>query len=255
MLQRLTTWLWYLLVLLIVLLAVYSSVGRLLFSNVARYQDDILRELNARLDFVLEIDRLEGSWQSLSPTITASGLRVLGDSHTSAALEFSELSLEFDVLDTLLARSPRLFTLRAGGGRVHVDVDENGRLTLAGIGGAGQTNLGTTLNEFIFNANTLSVGETVLELHDGDTTRVAYVDAELEREEAFRRAQLSLKIPERQSVFRLMAEGTGDLGDFAGFRGTFHLRSVVSDLGHYGDLRRQAPAHAARGTCRSGRLQ
>ena len=66
-----TTGLWYAIVLLIVLLAVYSSFGRLLLNNLGQYREDILREVNARIDFVLEIDELEGSWRSLTPRIEA----------------------------------------------------------------------------------------------------------------------------------------------------------------------------------------
>ena len=67
-LYRLINGLWAAIVLFIVSLALYVSMGRFLMGNVAQFQDDILRELNARLNFVVEADTLRGRWESRSPT-------------------------------------------------------------------------------------------------------------------------------------------------------------------------------------------
>jgi uncharacterized protein (TIGR02099 family) len=235
-LQRLTTWLWYIIVLLIVLLAAYSSFGRLLLTNLSRYQDDILREINARINFVLEIDELKGSWRSLTPTIEATGVRVLGDQHAPVGLSFEQIVLELDVLDTLRSLSPRLYTFDATGGRMHVDVGENGELRLAGMPDSGQANLGPVVNDFIFNAEALSLGEMAVELHSADWQRMSFVHADLQRDGDFRRFLLSLRAPDRQSWFRLTAEGRGELSDFRRFEGIFHLQSSVGQLASYEDL-------------------
>lgn len=235
-LQRLTTWLWYAIVLLIVLLAVYSSLGRLLLGNLGQYRVDFLRELNARIDFVLEVDELRGSWRSLSPRIEARGVRILGNQHAPVGLSFDSLSLDLDVLDTLLTLSPRLYTLRATGGRIHVDINENGELRLAGMPETGQVNLGTAVNDFIFNAEFLKLDEMAVELHDASAQRQSFVEAELQRDGAFRRFLLSLKAPDRQSWFRLTAEGRGELSEFKRFEGLFHLQSHVGQLAMYEDL-------------------
>ena len=66
-LPRLTSFLWGSIVLLVVLLAVYVSFGRYLTSLVAANQDNILRELNARLPFAIEVDELRGRWESFLP--------------------------------------------------------------------------------------------------------------------------------------------------------------------------------------------
>ncbi len=236
MLQRLTTWLWSLIVLLIVLLAVYSSAGRLLMGNVGQYQAQILHAANQRLPFVLEIDELSGSWRSLSPRLEARGLRIHGEDQTVVGLEFNNLSLELDVLDTVRSMSPRLFALTARGGRIHVDVDENGQLSIAGIPRGNQGNLTKTLNEFIFNAEELTLDELALELDREGQTRVSFVQAELRRDGDFRRVQLGLRAPDRDAWFRLAAEGDGSLTDFRSFSGLFHLKSELGDLALFDDL-------------------
>jgi uncharacterized protein YhdP len=59
-LPRLTSFLWGSIVLLVVLLAVYVSFGRYLTSLVAANQDNILRELNARLPFAIALRHRSG---------------------------------------------------------------------------------------------------------------------------------------------------------------------------------------------------
>lgn len=235
-LQRLTTWLWYTIVLLVVVLAFYSSVGRLLVSNVSRYQDQILQEVNDRLDITLEVDELSGSWRSLSPSLVARGVRMLGDDHAPTGLEFDELSLELDVLDTLRTLSPKLYILEVSGGRAHADIDENGRVSLAGIVSRGQVDIGEKLNDFIFNAERLTLSNVALELHSADATRLSYLEATLRRDGAFRRVNLYLQAPDRKSWFRLAAEGEGTLADFSGFDGLLHLKSEIGDLALFPDV-------------------
>ncbi len=235
-LQRITTWLWSLIVLLIVLLAVYSSVGRLLMNNVGRYQAELLAAANQRLPFTLEIDDLQGSWRSLSPRLEARGLRILGDNHAAVGMEFASLFLELDVLDTLRAMSPRLYALTARGGRIHVEVDEQGQLQIAGIPSGGGGDLGRTLNEFIFNVEELTLDELAMELHRDQSTRVSFIQAEVLRDGNFRRALVSLRAPQRDAWFRLTAEGEGSLTDFRSFSGLFHLKFELADLTLWDDL-------------------
>lgn len=251
MLQRLTTWLWYSIVLLVVILAIYSSFGRLLMSNVGRYQAEILEAVNSRLDFVLEVGELRGSWHSLSPRIEADGVRVLGNEHTPAGLEFDQLSVELDVFDSLRTLSPRLYILEVAGGRIHADVDEDGRLSLAGIPSKGQANFGARLNDFIFNADRLTLVDFQLELHTADAVRTSFIEAALRRDGRFRRARVSLRAPDRMSWFRLAAEGEGDLADFPGFRGVFHMKSEIGDLGLFPDLFAQVGLVPGGGTVKS----
>ncbi len=235
-LQRLTTWLWSFIVLLVVLLAVYSSFGRLLMNNVSPYQAELLAMVNQRLPFTLQVDDLQGDWRSLSPRLEARGLRILGDDHAPIGLEFSSLSIELDVFDTLRTLSPRLYALTARGGRIHVDVDANGQLQIAGIPSGGQTDIGRTLNEFIFNVEELTLDELAMELHYQQSIHVSFVQAEVLRDGKFRRALVSLRAPDRDTWFRLTAEGEGSLTDFRSFSGLFHLQSELGNIARWDDL-------------------
>jgi uncharacterized protein YhdP len=60
--HRLSSVLWGAIVISIVLLAVYVSVGRMLSSLSGAYQDEILRDLNNRVPFTIDADRVSAEW-------------------------------------------------------------------------------------------------------------------------------------------------------------------------------------------------
>ena len=64
--HKLASALWATLVVLLVLLAVYVSVGRLLISNIDRYSDGILQELNIRAPFDIEAAGVSGQWRAFT---------------------------------------------------------------------------------------------------------------------------------------------------------------------------------------------
>ncbi|MEP5764817.1 MAG: DUF3971 domain-containing protein [Halieaceae bacterium] len=245
--QRLNTWLWSMIVLLVVAMAVYSSLGRLLVSNVSRYQDEILQYVNARSSFELQIDELRGSWVSLTPRFEATGVRIVGDEHAPEALAFDRLLLELDVFDSIRRLSPQLYTLTVSGMRIHVDVLEDGSLRLAGMAQAGGAGFTTRLYDFVFNAEQMQLADIALTLHDERGARVSFAEAELRRDGAFRRINLALRAPGRQSWFRLIGEGHGELRDLQDFDGQFHLESSVGQLAFYDDLLGQADLQAENG--------
>ncbi|MCP4840776.1 MAG: hypothetical protein GY887_03505, partial [Halieaceae bacterium] len=52
--HRLGSVLWHVLVLLLVVLAIYVSAGRLLMGNLQRWQVDILQAVNSNVPFTIE---------------------------------------------------------------------------------------------------------------------------------------------------------------------------------------------------------
>ena len=245
-LNRLTTLLWSFIVLVIVILAMYTSFGRLLTNNLAPYQEQILRELNARSSVLVEVDKLKGSWESLTPTIELTGLRILGDEHAPVGVEIQELRASIDVLGSLLNRTIQLYVLNAQGVQMHVDISEDGHLSLAGIPGGGGL-VGSPLYDFIFNAEYMGIEDVSIHLHDDTGLREIQVETRLEREEEFRRFSLSLLSPSRNSWFRVVAEGNGELIDLSKFEGRFHLKSSVGNLDFYSELLAQSGLEAGRG--------
>ncbi len=74
--HRLSSILWAVAVVAVVVLALYVSVGRILLGNLQQYQGDVLRELNARVPFRIEAQALRGEWHAFTPEIVLSDLSV-----------------------------------------------------------------------------------------------------------------------------------------------------------------------------------
>ncbi|MCZ6831472.1 MAG: DUF3971 domain-containing protein, partial [Gammaproteobacteria bacterium] len=205
-----------------------------LTSNVAGYQAAILRELNARLDFVLEVEDVRGSWSYLTPHLELRGVRLQGDPHAPVALQLEQLSLGFDVLESLRTLSPQLISLSGSGLRVHADLDENGQIALPGIppGGA----LGIKLLRFIFNTQRLQLDDVILSLHQADRVRDIHSSMKLLRDEEFRRFNMSILSPSQQSWFRVVAEGSGEPTEFSSFVANLHVELSIAEAEQFSAL-------------------
>jgi len=234
-LNRIANWLWVGIVSVVVLLAVYASFGRFLISGLGQYRESLLRELNARIDFVVQADELRGDWSFLTPHIHLGGLRILGDAQAPAGIAVDSVSVQVDVLDSLLSRSPRFFVLEGKGARLHVNVDENRRLALPGIELAPGGDLGGPLYDMLFNVERLTFEDIVIDVHEGEEVRPLHIETRLGREGEFRRLRMSVLSPRRGAWFRMIAEGAGDPKHPAEFEGVFHMRTYVTDVSDYSD--------------------
>jgi uncharacterized protein (TIGR02099 family) len=233
-LDKLTTWLWSSIVIFIVVLAVYASFGRLVTTNLAQYREALLRELNARIDFVVEVDGLQGGWSTFTPRIEMQGVRVMGDAHAPIAVEIASLHAEVDVLQSLLTGTVQFFQLTASKASVHVDVGAEGELQLPGLPVlAGGSSFGNPLYDFVQNAEKLQFEELTISIHQDAELRQLHVNASLLRDEEFRRFKMSLLSPSREAWVRVIAEGTGSFTDIANFNGLFHLETSLGDIANY----------------------
>ena len=164
LLPRIGALLWRGIVLLVVLLAVYVSFGRYLTSLISTYQDEILAQVNARLDFRLEVDRLQGHWHSFQPSFELRGFRLRTDADESAPLEIAAIDIGLDVFASLRSFSPQLFALTATGVNLHVVVAEDGSLLIPGLPASGGMS-GSRLFDFVFNTQRVSLAEVAVHMH------------------------------------------------------------------------------------------
>ncbi len=249
-LYRLINGLWTAIVLFIVSLALYVSMGRFLMGNVAQFQDDILRELNARLNFVIEADTLRGRWESLTPYLELEGGRVLGDAHAESAMEVARLSLGFDLLNSVRTGSLQLYVLHVDTLRLHADINDAGELEIPGIP-PGDEVLAEQVLRFVLNTERLQVDDFELVLHQQEHLRTLHSTVRLLRDGSFRRLNWSLFNPGEKSWFRIVGEATGDPLNLDKLNADLHMRFQVSDAESYEDLAALAGFSIGRGHLKS----
>lgn len=116
--------------LLLVLAALYVSLGRELVPLVAEYRDEVQSKAQAALGLPLSIGRLEGGWSGLAPVLTAHDVQLgAGDD----VVRLNEVRVVPDVLASLLARQPRIANLQLEGLRLSLRQAQDGHWSVEGL--------------------------------------------------------------------------------------------------------------------------
>ncbi|MFC6336216.1 TIGR02099 family protein [Pseudomonas sp. CCM 7891] len=126
----LTRWGLGLCALLLVLAAIYVSLGRELTPLVAEYRGEIEAKAQAAVGMPLSIGSLEGRWSGFAPVLLAHDVMV---GEGSNALRLDQVQVVPDVWASLLAREVRLAHLQVSGLQVSVKEDKDGHWVLQGL--------------------------------------------------------------------------------------------------------------------------
>lgn len=128
--HRLLRWGLWLLAGVLIVAALYVSLGRQLAPLVAEYRVEIEQQLQATLQQEIKIEQLEGGWRGFSPLLTARYV-TLGEGEN--AIQVESLYVQPDVIASLLNGQLRLKNLTLSGLQVQVQEDSAGRWTLQGL--------------------------------------------------------------------------------------------------------------------------
>ena len=228
--HKLSSLLWRALVLLVVVLAVYVSAGRMLVANLTPWRTVILQELNARVPFTLEAHQVDGQWQSFSPVIVLTGLRLTFPGSSDAPLELSQGRIVLDVLNSLRTASLQMTQLELTELSLRGELSQGGKLQLNGFGGSDDGAL-EELREFLLNVERVTLKNNLLKLTmPGGEVRELGLDLVLFRDGSRRHAQASL-ISTTGTHVAIIADGIGDPFRPELFAGEAYLDIHSSDMG------------------------
>ena len=233
--HRLSSILWVAIVIAIVLLAIYVSVGRMLSSLTGAYQNQILQELNHRVPFLIDADRVSAEWHSFTPVLVLDGLRLTLPGEAERSVELSEGRIALDVGDSLLTRSLQMTRLSLSGLDLAGELGEDGSLRIKGFDG-GDTQLGEWLEDFLANVERVALDDIRLELTlPSGEQRGFDLDLALSREGSRRLLEGSLT-SSRGLLVTALAEGVGNPFDPDSFAGQLYLEIGAVDVGPVADL-------------------
>jgi uncharacterized protein (TIGR02099 family) len=116
--------------LLLVLAALYVSLGRELVPLVAEYRDEIQARAQTALGVPLRIGRLEGRWSGFRPVVVVHDV-MLGDGPDNVRLD--QVRVAPDVFGSLLARQLRIAELQFDSLQLSVRQKEDGTWALEGL--------------------------------------------------------------------------------------------------------------------------
>lgn len=102
-LLRVASLVWWLVLAVLVLLALYAGIGRQLTQNIDSHRQELEQILSQELGMTVTIDRIQASWQWLDPVLQAQGLRVHHQDEPERAIgELQHLRIRLDSLSSLL---------------------------------------------------------------------------------------------------------------------------------------------------------
>jgi len=129
-LAALTRWGLGLCALVLVLMALYVSLGRELTPLVAEYRTDIEDKASAALGLPLQIGELEGNWSGFAPILLAHDVMVGSGAN---ALRLDRVRAVPDLWASLMAREVRIAHLELNGLKISLKEGEDGKWALEGL--------------------------------------------------------------------------------------------------------------------------
>ena len=129
-LAALTRWGLGLCALVLVLMALFVSLGRELTPLVAEYRADVETKASAALGMPLHIGELEGNWSGFAPVLLAHDVMV---GEGSNALRLDQVRAVPDIWASLLAREIRIAHLELNGLKISLKEGEDGHWALEGL--------------------------------------------------------------------------------------------------------------------------
>ncbi len=237
--HRLSSVLWGAIVILIVLLAIYVSVGRMLSGLTGAYQKEILQELNHRVPFFIDADKVSAQWRSFTPVVVLEGLRITLPGEFGQSIELSEGRIALDVAGSLASRSLQTTLLRLNGLNLAGELDEEGALRIRGFDG-GNALLGEWLQAFLLNLERLALGDARLALMlPGGDQRNFTLDLGLSREGSRRHLRGTL-LSSSGLEARVLGNGVGNPFEPGAFSGQLYLDVSAADVAAVTDLAGEA---------------
>lgn len=165
---------WMLFVILLMLLAVYVSVGRMVMPRLNNYQPQLEAMLSEALGLQVSAYQLQGGWEGFNPTATFEQLTLkqpldnaLLDAQKSV-LEIEQLKVRLDVVSSLLSRQVVFSSLTLQGMSLELKELEKGRWRVPGLPKKSNDSSKSPF-DWLLNQNEILLADIRLTLHPLNT--------------------------------------------------------------------------------------
>ena len=241
-------------VLLLLLYAAITVIGRQALLSMERYQPEINQFFSRQLGFDFSTEHIGGTWKGLTPRIEVKGLR-LGEAagqiadpekaptgtNQTQAVYIEHLSAELDLFRSLAAWN--LVWQHFSLGKIQLALGEgaDGDWSVIGLPppsrqDSEQANLNQVLQRILLNRfiGVEQVSAT-LEFYSGTRAAIKFHDVKFESENEFHRLTAGFAFDDNPSSAQLIIEGNGDASNLGRFEGTGYLR--LNHINFSGSLR------------------
>lgn len=207
-LNGLLRWGLLLLAVLLMLVALYVSIGRQFTPLVAEYREEIQQQLQQRLQQNIQIEQLTGGWRGFSPLLEARNVTI---GEGADALQVETLHIQPDVIASLLSRELRLKALTLKGLQVHLHEKQTGQWVLQGLQLDGVEQAAFHLNDLLLRlqqVGQLSVlnSRVIIQAYEQEPLALTYAGFTLSRSGLEHRLDLRTVLPDGETL-EMSAQG------------------------------------------------
>ncbi|WP_417566292.1 YhdP family protein [Marinobacter sp.] len=129
---RLASLIWWFLLVVLVLFALYAGLGRQLTQNVDSFRDDLARDLSDRLGHDVSIGSLSSHWYWLDPSFSARDIRISNAETGVVVANLQYLNIRFDALASLMRLRIVFEDFEADGLELTVNQEQSGDVAVRG---------------------------------------------------------------------------------------------------------------------------
>lgn len=116
----------------VLLLAILFTLARAILPHLPDYHDRVEQWATAAIHLPIHIGEVTAKWSGIHPEISFSNVEIL-DKENRVLLKVNELSIDIDVIDTLMKKRVEPNALMINGVNLVVRQDTNGKITVNGI--------------------------------------------------------------------------------------------------------------------------
>ena len=196
---------------LLIAVAAYLSMGRLLMSLASTQKDWLETNVSSALGLELTVGEIEGAWFGFSPILRLYDLEIVQDQSPGFSHRLQELDITLDVPQSLIQRQFIIDRIAIDQMSLLLVEDENGAWNLSGLEASENNDIEPLLN-ILFNISRLQISEAQLVLQDLSETRTElnniYLD--LQNRSDDHQAQLQFRLNNQVSPVQMFVTLVGD---------------------------------------------
>lgn len=140
---------------LVVLVAIFFGVARILLPHVSDYKTDISSAVSDYIGQPVEVRKLNAEWRGFGPALVLEDFTMLNAEGGKPVLKLSEARLDFNLIVSLFMLQPILSNITLVGADLVLTRDEGGRFSVAGIEGQGEAGEVDSVTQWIFSQGKL----------------------------------------------------------------------------------------------------
>jgi uncharacterized protein (TIGR02099 family) len=213
-----SVWLWSIIVMTLLLLALYVSMGRHYLPQLGGYKNQLISELETRADINLSVGSVEGFWSQLSPGISLANVNIPSPTDEGLpGISIDELEATVNFFSSVMAFSPLIDSLVIRNPDIHFYEGQNGLWMPAGFP-MGDSTTGSSpalIKELIEAASYVKVENADIYFHPKGRAdwAVAGININLYQGVGVRLSKIMIENIAGKVVLEVDAESKGNFGD------------------------------------------